>query len=499
MPSSLRRLRRSALVTLAAALGLAAGGPFGCASTRPTSEATAPAGTPIDSALALETFDVVWTTIDTQHFDPTHNGVDWKAVRDEFRPQAAVVATNEELRDVLGSMIARLGQSHFGIIPGEVANPTGSGGADGGTTVSTSTGTAANETSESSNEDDGGGDLGMLLRLVGEEIVVVAPQPGGPADRAGIRAGWSLVSVDGRDPRRRLPSKADLESPLASPMLRFVAEQIAAGAAATAPGRTRTLVFEDLAGTRHTVSLTAGSFGGELVKFGNLPPLETHVAERSIGSAELAAAGVDAADLRIGYITFNIWMIAAAPAFDKAVDVHRSADGLVVDLRGNPGGLGGMAMGFGGHFLDREDSLGRMTNRETSLEFRVNPRRVTADGRVVAPYAGPVAILVDPLTASTSEIFAAGLQELGRVVVVGQTTAGAALPSIAMALPNGDVLQYAMADFITPKGNRIEGRGVPPDLAVALDRTLLSREPDPVLAAALRHLAAERRAASPTS
>jgi carboxyl-terminal processing protease len=134
-----------------------------------------------------------------------------------------------------------------------------------------------------------------------------------------------------------------------------------------------------------------------------------------------------------------------------------------------------------------------MTNREGFIDFLVNPRRATADGRLVKPYAGPLAILVDPLSASTSEIFAAGLQELGRAVVIGQTTAGAALPSMATKLPNGDVLQFAVADFVTPEGNRIEGHGVVPDLPVTLTAELLAREPDPVLAAALRWIAEQHR------
>ncbi len=152
-----------------------------------------------------------------------------------------------------------------------------------------------------------------------------------------------------------------------------------------------------------------------------------------------------------------------------------------------------MAMGVGGHFLDRDDSLGRMTSRDGAIEFRVNPRRVSADGRVVEPFKGMLVILVDPLSASTSEIFAGGLQELGRAVVVGETSAGAALPSVAVELPNGDILQHALADFVTPKGNRLEGRGVVPDLPVTLTRDSVSRESDPVLQAALRYIAHERK------
>ena len=63
-----------------------------------------------------------------------------------------------------------------------------------------------------------------------------------------------------------------------------------------------------------------------------------------------------------------------------------------------------------------------------------------------------------------------------------------------MELPNHDVLLYALADFVTAKGNRIEGRGVLPDEPVVLTRAQLRREPDPTLAAALRWIASQKAA-----
>jgi carboxyl-terminal processing protease len=152
-----------------------------------------------------------------------------------------------------------------------------------------------------------------------------------------------------------------------------------------------------------------------------------------------------------------------------------------------------MVMGFGGHFFTEPVSLGAMQSRDSRLEFRVNPRTVTADGRRVEPFAGRVVVLTDPLSASTSEVFAAGLQDLGRAAVVGERSAGAALPSVVERLPNGDVLQYAIADFETPKGHAIEGRGVTPDVAVDLTRAVLLEGGDPALSAALRKISRELR------
>jgi carboxyl-terminal processing protease len=133
---------------------------------------------------------------------------------------------------------------------------------------------------------------------------------------------------------------------------------------------------------------------------------------------------------------------------------------MIIDLRGNPGGAGGMAMGVAGHVMDEPKSLGAMRTRDTTLEFKVNPRRSTPQGERVEPFSGPVAIVVDPLSASTSEIFAGGLQKLGRARVFGRTSAGAALPAQMKSLPSGDALLFAFANFTLPDGSTIEGVGV---------------------------------------
>ena len=80
-----------------------------------------------------------------------------------------------------------------------------------------------------------------------------------------------------------------------------------------------------------------------------------------------------------------------------------------------------------------------------------------------ASYAGRVAILVDETSYSASEVFAGGMQAAGRARVFGARTPGGALPALLRKLPNGDVLEYAIADFVTVSGERIEGRGVVPD------------------------------------
>ena len=184
---------------------------------------------------------------------------------------------------------------------------------------------------------------------------------------------------------------------------------------------------------------------------------------------------------RVGVIRFDIWMPVLAREFDLAMDSLRDSDGLVIDIRGNFGGVAGMAMGIGGHLVDSAVPVGSMITRTQTMKFTMNPRRVNTANQRVEPYGGPVALVVDALSVSTSEIFAGGLQDLSRVRVFGEQTAGQALPAVAGRLPNGDILYHAIANFVGPSGRSMEGDGVIPDERVVPERSALLQGRDPAI------------------
>jgi carboxyl-terminal processing protease len=135
-------------------------------------------------------------------------------------------------------------------------------------------------------------------------------------------------------------------------------------------------------------------------------------------------------------------------------------------------------MGMAGWLVEQKNQrLGTMYLRDNEMRFVVFPRAET--------YCGPLAVLTDGLSASTSEIFAGGLQDLGRGRVFGTRTAGAALPSAIERLPNGDGFQYAIANYVSQGGDVLEGVGVIPDEPVELTREALLAGQDPVLQAAI--------------
>jgi carboxyl-terminal processing protease len=106
-------------------------------------------------------------------------------------------------------------------------------------------------------------------------------------------------------------------------------------------------------------------------------------------------------------------------------------------------------------------------------------------------YGGALAVLTDVMSASTSEIFAAGMQAIGRARVFGQVSAGQALPAMAGKLPNEDVFMHAIADYLVADGSRVEGRGVIPDELLPLELADVRAGRDAPLEAALRWIAAQ--------
>jgi carboxyl-terminal processing protease len=396
----------------------------------------------------VETFDAAWRIVRDSHFDRTLNGVNWEAVNEELRPKALAARTVGELRGVIRDMLGRLGQSHFALLP-------------------------ATADSASDAPRDVSGTPGFDVRLVEGDLLVTEVEPDGGGAAAGVRTGWKLRSIDGTTTGTLLASLPDT---LAPRLMQVEAWRLVQMRLRGPSGSRAALSFENGSGAIVALSVERRLEPGQPVTVGNLPTMFVRVRSHRVETPAGRPAGV---------IAFNVWMTAVDPLFQKAVDEFRSGDGIVIDLRGNPGGLAAMMMGISGHFIDERKALGVMKTRDTELRFVVNPRRVSAAGERVQPFAGPVAILVDALSGSASECFAGGMQSLGRVRVFGQRSMGQALPALFARLPNGDVLIHAYGDFVTADGTRLEGRGVVPDEPVLLDRGQLLAGRDRTLEAAL--------------
>lgn len=158
---------------------------------------------------------------------------------------------------------------------------------------------------------------------------------------------------------------------------------------------------------------------------------------------------------------------------------------VILDLRGNPGGL----------LMEADAALSCFlpANQEWATRVARNGRPVTLSinpgcGALNGPIGNELVLLVDRSSRSAAELTPAALQESGRALVVGEQTAGAVLISQDTPLPDGGRLTLSRADYITAGGVRLEKRGVAPDIVVI--RTAQDRRAglDPALDAAIAAL-----------
>jgi carboxyl-terminal processing protease len=389
----------------------------------PTPAADAPA-----DALKLETFNTVWNTINDTYWDPTFGGRDWKAIGDTYRPKVMAAADSKELHEVLNEMVNQLGQTHFRILGADKTRTLGSTRALPGT-------------------------HGLSHRSIDGRLVVTNVEAGQPAEAAGIEAGWVITAVDGKR-----VSELQAELIEREPVLALRPEAALMRAAGTAMGGDAGGVVElellDRQDRKVTKKLTRAE-----------RPLS------SMNRVEFESRWLEEGS--IGYVRLSSFFGDAAEQLAAALAEMRSADSIILDLRGNGGGAGDLAPTIAGMFAREKGSLGVSQLRHGVREFTYEP--------VASPFTGKLIILIDGGSASTSEVFAGGLQEAGRATVVGSLSRGAVLPSLAALLPTGGALQHVISDFRTPKGEVLEGRGVFPDIEVSISRADLIRGSDPVL------------------
>ncbi|MEM7456891.1 MAG: S41 family peptidase [Planctomycetota bacterium] len=407
-----------------------------------------------DLEIGLQSFDTVWKTIDERHWDDELVGESWDEARTKWRAEAEKAESTQDIRVAIEGLIGELGQSHFGVIPADTYEEM------------------EGEDEDEGEEDDGDADPGLTFRACGGDILVTAVRAGSSADEQGIRPGWTLVSYKGKSAQEFINRMKEAAS---GPTRMETLVGLYLACSVRGPeGGTRDFVFETPEGDEKEMTLELSTPPGKPTTLGNLPTMYVTSEERTL-------------DGGYGYYAFSMFLdpVRIMTEYRAFVAKEEHSNGIIIDLRGNLGGAAGMTMGMASVFTGEEQQLGTMTTRgadgsKTELKFVVfaNPDPVTA----------PVAILVDEVSISSAEIFSGGMQDMGRAMVFGSRTAGLALPSVVVKLPNGDGFQYAIADYHSLSGKSLEMDGVIPDEVIELTVENLtgSEIGDPVLERAIQ-------------
>ena len=262
--------------------------------------------------------------------------------------------------------------------------------------------------------------VGLWLRLQrlghhsGPAVTVASVQPGSPAQNAGLAPGDQVVSVDG---------------------------QATTGASVS-----------------EVVSWLRGRDGSDVVIVVSRDGVVQSVTLRRVVMSTDDVV-VDRLEGGITTVTVHAFTRGVGREVRDALSGDESAysGGIVLDLRGNPGGLLDEAVEVSSVFLDG----GAVVSYE---------RRGAPDRTLMAVPGGntttPLVVLVDGSSASAAEVVAAAMQDRNRAVIVGERTYGKGSVQEPSRLPDGSAIEFTVGRYLTPAGRVIDGRGVEPDILV---------------------------------
>ncbi|MFE1367876.1 S41 family peptidase [Streptomyces anulatus] len=256
-------------------------------------------------------------------------------------------------------------------------------------------------------------------RTAGGDVTVSRVQPGGPADRAGIRAGDLLRTLDGRAVGKR-------------PVAEVVALLRGDGTGAAEGSRVELGLVRE--GRSWTETLRRARLTTEAVTV------------RRLGAEPSSAVLVKVEAFTKG---------AGSDVRDAVRDAPDGA-GILLDLRANSGGLVAEAVVAASAFLD-----GGLV---ATYDVRGEQQALYADPG--GDTDRPVVVLVDGGTMSAAELLTGALQDRGRAVTVGSPTFGKGSVQMPSELPGGSVAELTVGHYRTPAGRNVDGRGITPDLVV---------------------------------
>ncbi len=388
-----------------------------------------------------EVFEKIWKEIYNHYYDPSYNGVDWKEVRQRYTPLVEATKSDQEFYALMSQMTSELHDAH----------------------------TRFNSPEQWKNfRRQQGVTVGFSVDDVDGKTVVTSVIPGTDAAHAGVEQGMVVLRVNDTPvaervaeiEKKRLPSSSERATRW------FIYNRVFAGPA-DSPVK---VTLQRADGSVFEVSVRRQIYSAA-------PEVTTHV---------LPSGNV--------YIRFDGFQRPITKEFRQALQKFRDAPGLIVDLRRNGGGDLAVLLPIAGYFFGRKTLFAKDSTRTGKpLSSYVGLFKLPLQLYVGRPgeqiYSGPVVILVDAHSASSSEVFAAGMQDTLRAKVIGSQSCGCVL-GIAKprVMKGGGVLEMSEVLWFSPKGRKLEGTGIIPDKIVVPSVADLQRRRDPVLAEADKSL-----------
>lgn len=449
---------------LGLALALAFGGAGATVSSRTTSSSalsshSQSSSTETSRQLPAKTrrdvFERVWKEIEDHYYDRSFNGVDWNEVHARYKPLVDEAKDDREFYTLMSRMTGELHDAH----------------------------TRFNSPEQWRNiKKQQGVGSGLSLDDIDGKIVVTAIRRDSNAAHVGIEPGMVVLTVDGKPVEDRI---AEIESEKA---------------ASSTSRATRMFTYSRLLAGPSDTEVKLGLERADGSHFETEVRRQVYSAAPNLATDKMASGNA--------YIRFDGFQPSITKEFRQALERFRNSPGLIVDLRRNGGGDLGVLVPIAGYFFDKKTLFAKDETRsgkplsEFAGVLRL-PLELYVGRGGDQIYSGPVVVLIDSRSASSSEVFAAGMQDSQRARIVGSQSCGCVL-GIAKprVMKGGGVLEMSEVLWFSPKGRRLEGTGILPDQTVVPTLKSLQANEDPALVAADRALvqmiASTRRPSRPT-
>lgn len=274
------------------------------------------------------------------------------------------------------------------------------------------------------------GGIGIQIGMKDKVLTVIAPIEDTPAFRAGLKAGDKILEIDGK-------STKDMAEAEAVNRIR--------GLKGTA---VRLLIKHEGATAPRTVTIVRDNIVTKAVK-------------------------VEDVDANVGYLRLNSFMSDDASDEVKAgLTRFASKKAIILDLRGNPGGLLPNAVDIASMFI-KEGPVVQLVNRDGEKQI------LRASGQTVVGPSVKVFVLVDGGSASASEILSGALQDTRRATLIGTKTFGKGLVQTVHSLSDGSGVAITTQKYLTAAGHDIHKRGVTPEVVVELPKVSVDAQGRP--------------------
>ncbi|GAB6071697.1 S41 family peptidase [Venenivibrio stagnispumantis] len=263
------------------------------------------------------------------------------------------------------------------------------------------------------------GGLGIEITMENNRLMVVSPIEDTPAYKAGIKAGDVILEIDGQPTdKMSLPQAVKL--------------------------------MRGKPGTKVTLTI----FRKGVDKPFKVEIVRDIIKVKSVKTKELENG-------KIGYIRLAQFQENSAEEFEKALKQFKDKEGLIIDLRNDPGGLLTVAISIADQLLPK----GKLIVYTQGKDPKSREDYFSTSDPII-PTSMPIVVLVNKGSASASEILTGALKDNKRAIIVGDTTFGKASVQTLIPLPDGSGIKLTTAHYYTPSGALIMNKGIVPDIIV---------------------------------